>query len=296
MEIMYDDIISYYKDEIDEVLQNKHEFYHTFEIPKKSGGKHRISEPKLKLKRLQEILKTEFFYPRKYLIHKCAHAYIPGILMQDCIEKHAGKKLVVKMDIKNFFGSITDKLVFESMKHTFRMDDDTADTVTQLCTLDGALPQGAVTSPILSNFVCRMLDKRLYSFCSKNGIEYSRYADDLIFSGDFDAKELIGYTSWALREYYNFKLNFDKLRVLHNYQRQVVLGVQVNNECRLTKEKRKELRQMLYYMKKYGVESCMHRMDIDMQQLKGYLNYARSIKDEAVINDIYKMIENQNYQ
>ncbi|MDY3972934.1 MAG: reverse transcriptase domain-containing protein [Clostridia bacterium] len=130
-------------------------FYRTsmnFIIPlkyrKKSGGKRCISEPKLKLKRLQEILKIEFFYPRKYLIHNCAYAYIPGMSMQGCIEKHTGKKLVVKMDIKNFFGSITDKFVFESMKYTFCMDDETANTVTQLCTLDGALPQGAVTSPI----------------------------------------------------------------------------------------------------------------------------------------------------
>jgi len=291
MEIIYDDIISYYKDEIDEILKNKHKFYRTFDIPKKNGGKRRISEPSWRLKRLHEILNHEIFYPKKYLIHKCAYAYIPRVSMFDCIEKHTGKKIVVKLDIKNFFGSITDRLVFDSMKHTFRMDDKTARIVTELCTLDGVLPQGTSTSPIISNYVCRMLDKRIYDYCEKKGIEYSRYADDMIFSGDFDAKDLISHVMYSLRNYYGFKLNFDKIRILHDYQRQVVLGVQVNNECRLTKEKRKELRQILHYMKKYGVESCIRQKGMSLQQFKGYLNYAQSINDEKVINELNDCIK-----
>lgn len=296
MEIVYDDIINYYKNDIDEILRNKHEFYHTFEIPKKNGGKRRISEPAWRLKRIQDMLRREIFYPKKYLIHECAYAYIPNVSMQDCIEKHTEQKLVVKLDIKNFFGSITDKLVFDSMKYTFRMDNRTAHIVTELCTLDGALPQGAVTSPIISNYVCRMLDRRIYRFCEARGIEYSRYADDMIFSGDFNAKELISHVISSLRNYYGFRLNFDKIKILHDYQRQVVLGVQVNNECRLTKEKRRELRQILYYMKKYGVEDCMCRKGINLQQLKGYLNYAQSIKDEKVINEMCCcIIEQEKY-
>ncbi|MGN1115222.1 MAG: reverse transcriptase family protein [Candidatus Ornithomonoglobus sp.] len=290
MEIYYEDTLYYYEEEIAEILKNKNKFYHCFEIVKKNGGKRTIAEPLFMMKQIQRVFLEEFFYPKRYLIHKNAYAYIPKVSLHDCIEKHVGKALVVKMDIKNFFGSITDSLVYDSLKYTFQMEDETARTVTELCTLNGALPQGAVTSPILSNFVCRILDKRLYTYCSRHGIEYSRYADDLIFSGSFDVKALIGYVSWALRDYYGFKPNYDKLKILHSYQRQVVLGVLVNQRCRLTKEKRHELRQLLYYTKKYGVESCLKYSGYNIQSLKGYLNYALSIDNEPFIKELQEIL------
>lgn len=290
MEIYYEDILCYYEKEIAEILNDKNKFYHCFDIVKKNGGKRAIAEPLSVLKKLQRVFLEEFFYPKRYLIHKSAYAYMPRVSLHDCIGKHTGKPLVVKMDIKNFFGSVTDSLVFDSLKHSLLMEDETARTVTELCTLNGVLPQGAVTSPILSNFVCRILDKRLYIYCSRHGIEYSRYADDLIFSGSLDAKALIGYVSWALRDYYGFKLNYDKLKILHSYQRQVVLGVLVNQRCRLTKEKRHELRQLLYYAEKYGVESCLRYSGHDLQSLKGYLNYALSIDDEPFIKELHQLL------
>lgn len=195
------------------------------------------------------------------------------------------------MDIKNFFDSVTDRLVFDSLKYTFRMDDNSAKTITELCTLSGALVQGAPTSPILSNFVCRILDRRLYRYCSEHSIEYSRYADDMIFSGSFDVKKLIHYVSWALRDYYGFKLNYDKLSIMHDYQRQVVLGVLVNQTCRLTKDKRQELRQMLYYIKKYGKQDYIRFTGHNLEQIKGYVSYALGISKEPFIQELHELLK-----
>lgn len=290
MEIIYDEIIEYYKDEIDIVLKNKSKYYRFFDIPKKNGGSRRISEPLPELKSLQKILYTEIFYPKRYLIHKCAYAYMPNVSISRCIDKHIGKAVIVKMDIKSFFDSITDKLVYDSLRYAFRMDDKTARIITDLCTLNGSLPQGSATSPILSNFVCRILDRRLYNYCTKHDIEYSRYADDMIFSGDFDVSELIHHVSWALRDYYGFKLNYDKLRVMHSYQRQVLLGVLVNQRCRLTKEKRHELRQELYYIKKYGIEDYLGFTGKNLNQMKGYVSYALGISDESFIKELHEIL------
>ena len=290
MEINYDNIIDYYKTDIKKILKNKNRYYHSFDIPKRSGGKRRISEPSEKLKHIQRILYDEIFRPKKYLIHKCAYAYVPGRDIKECVEKHVGKAIVVKLDITGFFSSITTHHISDTLKYSFGMSDDTAKTITKLCTLNGVLPQSATTSPIISNFVCRKLDRRLFGYCSKHDIEYTRYADDLIFSGDFNPKELIGYVSWALRDYYGFRLNYDKLRIMRKHQQQVVLGLLVNQQCRLTKEKRHELRQTLYYAQKYGVADYLRHTAQEIQSLMGYVDYAVSMSGEPFIKELQDLL------
>jgi len=110
MEIIYDDIVEYYHDEIDRISKNKEKFYQIFDIPKKNGRKRHIAQPLSELKQLQKIFYKEIFYPKSYLIHKCAYAYMPNISMHQCIEKHVGQNIVVKMDVKNFFDSVTYEL------------------------------------------------------------------------------------------------------------------------------------------------------------------------------------------
>lgn len=290
MEIIYDDIVEYYHDEIDRISKNKEKFYQIFDIPKKNGRKRHIAQPLSELKQLQKIFYKEIFYPKSYLIHKCAYAYMPNISMHQCIEKHVGQNIVVKMDVKNFFDSVTYELIVDSFLYAFRMNRRTAEIIADICTLNGHLPQGAVTSPIISNFVCRILDRRLYNYCEKHNIEYSRYADDLIFSGNFDIKALRSYVVWALRDYYGFKLNYSKLKIMRNYQRQVVLGVLVNQNCRLTKEKRHELRQELYYIKKYGIDDYNRFTGKILEQLRGYVNYALEISRETFIEELYELL------
>ncbi len=290
MDIFYEGFIDRNGIVIEDILKNKNANYNIFTIPKSNGKKRIISEPRSELKQVQKILNEDILYPKRYLIHPCAYAYVPGKSIKDCISKHTQKDVVVKIDIKDFFSSITEKLVMDAMLYTFRMEPDTAKTITEICTLNGSLPQGAVTSPILSNYVCRILDRRLYGYCSRHNIDYTRYADDLIFSGNFDTDKLIKYVSWALKDYYGFKINYDKLRIMRKHQRQVVLGVLVNQNCRLTKKKRSELRQTLYFIKKFGYDSYFSYTGKTLQQLRGYINYAIDINREPDLLRLWDLL------
>lgn len=291
MDIIYENVIDDYKEQIKIILHDKNNFYRTFSIPKKNGGRRIISEPYTLLKDIQRALCKEIFYPKSYLIHKCAYAYVPYKAMKNCVTNHSGKSIVMRVDIKNFFGSVTKKHIRDSLLYAFRMKEETADIIAELCTLNDVLPQGAVTSPIISNFVCRILDRRIYLYCQQHNIEYSRYADDLIFSGDFDTTDLIQYVEWALRDYYGFKINYDKLKIMKKHQRQIVLGVLVNDKCRLTKEKRRQMRQILHYIKKYGVKDCLEYTGHSLESLIGYVNYAVDVNDEPIITELKTLLK-----
>lgn len=290
VENIYSDIIELYRYEISCILTDKRNFYRIFYIPSHSG-KRRICEPLGELKAIHSSLLNNIFYPKSYLLHKCAYAYIPGSKLSDCAVQHTGKKIVMKADIKDFFGSVTFKHVKDSLMYAMRMDEKTADTIARLCTLNNSLPQGAATSPFLSNLVCRKLDRRLYTYTSERGISYTRYADDLIFSGDFDTNQLMRYLKWALSEYYCFRLNYEKLKIMPAHKRQTALGLLLNDHCRLTKEKRAELRQLCYYIKKFGAEDALARSGKTTASLRGYICFAQQFCNEPCLNELSMLLD-----
>lgn len=291
VENIYSDIIDLYRYEISCILTDKCNFYRIFYIPSHSG-KRRICEPLGELRAIQSALLNNIFYPKSHLLHKSAFAYIPGKRVSDCASLHTGKRLVMKADIKDFFGSVTSSQVKDSFMYALRMEEQNADILAQLCTLNGSLPQGAVTSPFISNLVCRKLDRRLYTYASERGIAYSRYADDMIFSGDLNADELIRYLKWALSDYYCFRLNYSKLKLMPSHTRQTALGLLLNDRCRLTKENRSVLRQTCYYMKKYGTQDALMRRGISAESLRGYICFARQFCSEPCLNELSRLLDN----
>lgn len=276
MDICCEDILFPYGEQIEEILLNKKDFYKSFRIPKRTGYRM-ISAPKEPLKFIQNIILHEILNTKRYLISSAAYAFMPNKSAAECAGLHVGKAKITCVDIHDFFGSIKERHVRDSLKYALRLTDSETSVVTELCTLHGAVPQGACTSPMLSNFVCRMLDRRFMRFCGENGITYTRYADDLIFSGDFDEQRLLGYAKWALDEYYGFKINYAKVRTMKRNQRQIVLGLLVNDRCRLTKQKRSELRRILYQIEKYGFGGYS---DEYIRQLLGYTSYALGVEPE----------------
>lgn len=290
MENIYSDIIELYRYEISCILNNKSNFYRIFYIPSHSG-KRCICEPLGELKLIQYSLLNNIFYPKSYLLHKSAFAYIPQSRISDCLALHTGKKLVMKADIKDFFGSITFAHVKDSFMYAMRMDEHTADIIAELCTLNKLLPQGAVTSPFLSNLVCRKLDRRLYTYTAEHGISYTRYADDMIFSGDFNSTELIRYLKWALSNYYSFKINYSKLKIMPMHKRQTALGLLLNDRCRLTKEKRSELRQLCYYIKKFGAKDALNHSGTTAASLRGYICFAEQFCNEPCLNELRILLD-----
>jgi len=226
-------------------------FYRTFNIPKKNGDLREISEPLPNLKDIQKWILEEILYKCK--VSKYAKAYIPRRSVKENARFHRNQKIVLTLDIKNFFGSIKYikiYLFFRQLGYSVSLSTMLAN----LCCLDGSLPQGAPTSPALSNLVTYRIDQRIGGFALNNNIRYTRYSDDMTFSGDFDEGRVIQFVSKVVSDE-GLTLNDKKTRVRYASQRQEVTGITVNNKLQASKEMRRKLRQELYYINKYGLKS-----------------------------------------
>lgn len=139
----------------------------------------------------------------------------------------------------------------------------------KLCTRDKGLPQGAPTSPYLSNLVFKEADDIIANFCKQQKIRYTRYSDDLSFSGDFDEDKLLEKIGETV-EKLNLRLNKNKTRLMTPNTRQTVTGIVVNDKPQVVFNKRNELRQTMYYIKKFGFDE--HRVFKEVRQ-KNYLEH-----------------------
>ena len=156
------------------------------------------------------------------------------------------------MDIKDFFPSINIQSV-ESIFRGLGYSSLISNLISKLCCLDKSLPQGAPTSPYISNIILFNFDKSVEDFCKIHSIRYTRYADDLSFSGNFDPTLILNFVRENLA-LYGFALNERKNNIMKSNQRQHVTGIVVNEKLQVPREIRKELRQAYYYIKKYGLD------------------------------------------
>ena len=231
-------------------------YYRHFQIKKKSGKMRDIDEPLPSLKEIQNWLYEEILSNVK--ISKAAKAYVKKQSIRDNARFHKGQKIVYTIDLKNFFGEISSKRVnyiFKKLGYSKAL----AKLFTELCCLDGSLPQGAPTSPVLSNIVFIPIDQRIWGYCKERKIRYTRYADDLTFSGDFEINHLHIFLKTVLRENH-FKINNSKTRVMRRNAQQRVTGVVVNDKLQVPKKIRKKLRQEVYYLEKFGVEAHLSKI------------------------------------
>lgn len=160
--------------------------------------------------------------------------------------------------------------------------------LTSLCCLRGRLPQGSPASPAISNLVMRPFDEHMGLWCRERNIRYSRYCDDMTFSGSFDAGEVIRKVSGFLSER-GMRLNWKKTGVYGKNCRQEVTGLTVNEKVQLPKELRRQLRMECYYCRRFGTESHMDRLGLAereseehfLMRLLGRLEYALSVSPGA---------------
>ena len=252
--------------------RNRQSYYHTVEFPKKRGGTRTLTVPSHPLKWVQRSLLTVLthLFPR----HKCAHGFERGKSIITHARQHVGKRYVYTIDIKDFFPSITRNRVFGMLKaYPFEAPSPVARYLANLTCHDGCLPQGAPTSPILSNLLCRRLDSRLFKWARRNGYRYSRYADDLTFSTDnehFPSKDQRFIDRVVEDE--GFAVNEEKRRLQPYYDRQMVTGLVVNKKLNLPREKIRGLRALLYNIKEHGWASQVGRTSIfdDVEEWRTY--------------------------
>ncbi|SFE87846.1 retron St85 family RNA-directed DNA polymerase [Spirosoma endophyticum] len=267
-------------------------FYKIFYIPKKNGEVRTISEPLTSLKEIQSWILKEILYKCK--VSSNAKAYVIGKSIRDNARFHKKQNKVLTIDIEDFFPSIKINKVIGVFRRA-GYSKAVSTLLARLCCTDNGLPQGAPTSPAISNLVMYYLDMRIFGFCRKRAIRYTRYADDLTFSGDFDDNELISFTR-SILERKNLFINNQKTRLRKRHQQQEVTGVVVNEKLQVPRDYRERFRQELYFIKKYGLVGHVKHInagdpDRYIRVLIGKANFISQINpNDTEIKDYLKIL------
>lgn len=265
-------------------------FYRSFKIKKRTGGTRDIVEPLPSLKEIQDWILCNILYkikPSRY-----AKAYITGRSLPENVKYHKNKEMVLTLDILNFFGSIKLQNV-ENIFLEFGYSSNVSNLLAKLCTYDGVLPQGASTSPCLSNLFLRLFDEKVASYCRAKDIRYTRYADDLTFSGDAEDLDIEDFIELEL---YNMGLylNKEKTRRMTKNMRQIVTGIVVNEKLQTPKTERNFIRNEVYYLKKFGLKQHLKHTENKranyLEHLLGKINFALHINPSDIRMRGYKDI------
>lgn len=248
-QIHFSKLVGYQYELILRISNSQKDFYREFTIPKKNGEKRTIFEPLPTLKEIQRWILDNILNNVK--VSPTAKAYIRKTSIKDNGKFHKKQNKLINLDIENFFGTISEPQVYSAFKR-LGYSKQVAKLMSQICCLAGNLPQGAPTSPMVSNMVFYNMDKRIFGYCKKNKIRYSRYADDMTFSGDSFSNTIITFIKKVLNEN-GFNLNENKTKVRLAHQRQEVTGIVVNEKMQAKREYRRLIRKQIYYIKRFGV-------------------------------------------
>ena len=202
---------------------------------------------------------AEFLWPLSLELHPSCHGYVPGRSAISNAAVHIGRKWVQRLDIQDFYPSTRTSMVTRALE-LWGAAPEVASRLAQLTSDNGYLPLGPSTSPILSNLILHPIDVGLHASALQRGLSYSRYADDLTFSGvaSFDMSEVVAGAIAPL----GYSLNYEKTRTRKRGQRVLVTGLTVveADRPRLPKQYKRRLRQELFYIEEFGLEDhCARR-------------------------------------
>lgn len=224
----------------------------------KRDGERTIFEPQGD--GLQNIYKNLYEKLVEYqkLLPPYVHGFVKGRSTYTNAKAHLAKKYILNLDITNFFEHITKESVEKTLLR-LGAQQDVARAFSLFCTVNGVLPQGTHTSPDIANHCFHELDQLLDAYARKNNLVYTRYADDMTFSGDYRIRtsEVIN----IIEESQQYKVSARKTKLQKRGANQYVTGLTVfdDQQPRISKLYKKRLRLELYYLDKYGVESLVAR-------------------------------------
>ena len=272
--------------------------YKDFTIPKKSGGVRKISAPIGSLKSILRYLNVIF--QAMYEPTEAAMGFVPGRSIADNAAMHVGRNYVFNTDLKDFFPSIHQARIWRILQNKpFSLNVELASVIAGLCcmldpngTVDksgkiiGVLPQGSPCSPILTNIVCRNLDRKLLGLAKRFNLRYTRYADDITFSSDYnvfqEGSEFMKEFTRIIAEQ-RFKINDSKTRLQKSGQRQEVTGLVVNKKVNVAREYYRDLRSLLYIWKRYGKEQAYAKFCIRYKESKTYKRKKNELPDIVAV-------------
>lgn len=248
--------------------------YKVFKIPKRNGGYRTIYEPDYTLKSIQRNILNNVLNER--ITSSYAKAYKKGLNLVDNAIPHINKKVILKLDIKDFFPSIDFLKIYKKAFPRNIYPEAVASLLTNLTTYNNFLPQGTPTSSYISNLVLRSFDIKVGNFCEDRNISYTRYCDDMTFSGNFDTKEIITFVKNALFKE-GFILNKQKIKIIKPNKAQRVTGLVCNEKLNIPRPYKKAIRQSMYYINKYGLDN--------------HLKHIKSLDDKTTyLNKLYGQV------
>lgn len=276
---------------------SEYENYHTVIIHQ--GHKSRkLNVPNAFLKMVQRRILERCLY--KLEVSEYSTAYCKGKSLLNNVTQHIGKEYILKLDISHFFDSIDDDMVYLVMKRLGLSVPATA-LLTHLCTYKARLPQGAPTSPYIANLVMKQLDEKLGCWCGERNITYTRYCDDMTFSGnkaDIHKANVVAKVRHMLYRM-GFTLNDKKTVFISSSQQQRVTGVVVNEKPNLSRSQKRTLRQEIYYCQKYGAAESTYRRGLDispdkyLHSLLGRIAFALQIEpNNSEMRKYFKIVKN----
>lgn len=272
---------------INKMIKSPKSFYRNFSIKKKRGGIRKIVTPHKSLLEIQQWISENIFF--KFEIHDAAYGYVKKRNVALNSTQHIGCDEMLKIDLKDFFPSIKIPRVRELFNRV-GYSKEVAFYLSSLCCLNGSIPQGAATSPIISNIILKTLDRRLSKLSTKFNLTYSRYADDMVFSGKSIPIVLEENVNREI-EILGFDINKSKTKRYYKNCRKMVTGIVVGEtEIRLPKYKRREIKQEVYFLKKYHILDQVKKYNdiFYVDRVLGRLSYWKQIepKNEYVLNSI----------
>ncbi|MHC4916602.1 MAG: reverse transcriptase family protein [Planctomycetota bacterium] len=252
--------------------------YHRLRLPRPGRSPRVIDAPDRELKAVQRKLLRRLI--RLLPVSRHAHGFVPRRSPVTAARPHVGKEWVVTFDVRDFFPSVRSRAVREAAAELGLSGGD-GRLLVRLTTLRGRLPQGAPTSPALANVAFSECDARLAGLASSLGLAYTRYADDLAFSGDRRAGRLQSSVSGILREN-GFRLAAEKTRVMPRSRRQEVCGLVVNDGVRLPREQRRKLRAIAHEVSTGGLDRAARGRGSGFPRwLGGHLAYLCAVDRKA---------------
>jgi len=246
--------------------------YFTYEIKKKSGKLRQISQPSKKLKGLQSWILVNLL--NKLKVSSSCKGFEKGTSTLQNAEPHRGATCVVNMDILDFFPTVSETQVY-NIFNSIGYGKLISTILTRLCVFNGSLPQGSPCSPKLANLVTWKMDARIQGYVGKRGINYTRYADDLSFSGISPVKvvQIIPVIKRIVKDE-NFKLNEAKTRVAGSSRAKIVTGLTISgDDVGIGKQKYKLLRAKIHELA-LGIQPSDNKL---LYEVNGWISYMNSV-------------------
>lgn len=279
---------------------SQHSHYKRFSIAKKMGGQRLISAPMPRLKQAQEWVLHQIL--NKVRLQEKAHGFRPERSIVSNASPHVGRGLVINLDLKDFFPSVSYPRVW-GIYRSLGYSPSIATIFALLTTepeiveaeIDGKtwyiangerhLPQGAPTSPALTNILCRRLDARLSGVANKHDFRYTRYADDLTFSAEDASPETIKKLFWHIRTIIKeegFAEHPEKTRLMRKGRRQEVTGLTVNSQVSVPREKVRAFRALLHRLETKGLAGATWDGSSErlLARMRGYASFLHMVDAE----------------